>query len=416
MIAMQLIGTDGESIGMLRAGADEIIAEAEQYARDNAMSKRRCFPLILRQHVNETGCTIADLDLSDGVAKLDAVQEGDRPGLIHIRVQANQTNDTGKEQGQKMSAKVTGTHASRFFEAERIYPNADARAWYDRLVGIDDHKKRLLLELELLLYPDRLAKWSKKHHGKEILACQIMASRAPLVLLEGDVGCGKTVLAETIGDPLTEKVGGKVHLLKVNTQVRGTGMVGEMTDLIVQAFTQAELRAAALKGAPLLLLIDEADALAAKRVDQHMHHEDKAGLNTLLQRIDGLRLSDRRIAVIFITNRPDALDPAVRRRSALQLTFRRPDDEQRAELFRRSVPEIELSAKHLRELIAATGSEAKKKHGAIFTWSDITDRLVPAAVRDAFAAGRPLSAADIVQYAREIEPTPLMQEDDTNVD
>ena len=73
-----------------------------------------------------------------------------------------------------------------------------------------------------------------------------------------------------------------MHLLKVNNQVRGTGMVGEMTDLIVQAFVQAESRSDALNGEPLLLLIDEADALAATRTEQHMHHEDKAGLNTLL--------------------------------------------------------------------------------------------------------------------------------------
>ena len=67
------------------------------------------------------------------------------------------------------------------------------------------------------------------------------------MLLEGDVGCGKTVLAETVGDALAERTSQKVHLLKVNTQVRGAGMVGEMSDsLIVQAFTQAELRADSL--------------------------------------------------------------------------------------------------------------------------------------------------------------------------
>lgn len=409
---MQLVGSGGEPIGTLNAGADEIIAEAEQHARDSAMSKRRCFPMILRRHVEAAGCTIGEAELADAVAKLEGVRGGERPSAIQLRARPDQTGSTGKEQGQKMSAKMS--HASRFFEAERVYPNADARAWYDRLVGIDDHKQRLLLELELLLYPDRLAEWSRKHHGKEIRACQIMATRAPLVLLEGDVGCGKTVLAETIGDALAGLAGGKIHLLKVNTQVRGTGMVGEMTDLIVQAFTQAEARADSLKGQPLLLLVDEADALAAKRTDQHMHHEDKAGLNTLLQRIDGLRLSGRRIAVLFITNRPDALDPAIRRRAALRLSFRRPDEEQRAELFRQSVPEVELSTKHLRELLDATGAEAQKKYHATFTWSDITDRLVPAAMRDAYAASRPLTAADIVEHAREMEPTPLMQEGENN--
>ena len=145
--------------------------------------------------------------------------------------------------------------------------------------------------------------------------------------------------------------GHKVHLLKVNTQVRGSGHVGEMTDLIVQAFAQAEHRADTLRGKPLLLLIDEADALAAKRVDQHMHHEDKAGMNTLLQRIDNLRMSNRRIAVIFITNRPDALDPAVHRRAALRLTFDRPNDEVRAAILRQSLPELRLTDKNVQELV-----------------------------------------------------------------
>jgi AAA+ superfamily predicted ATPase len=194
----------------------------------------------------------------------------------------------------------------------------------------------------------------------------------------------------------------------VNTQVRGTGLVGEMTDLIVQAFTQAEARADALKGAPVLLLIDEADALAAKRADQHMHHEDRAGLNTLLQRVDSLRLGGRRIVVLFITNRPDALDPAVRRRAALRLSFRRPDDAARAELFRQSLPELELTARQVKDLVALTGHDAQKKYGGSFTGSDITDRLLPAALRDAYAAGRPLSAADLLEHARALEPTPPM--------
>ena len=55
----------------------------------------------------------------------------------------------------------------RFFEAERTYPDPAARDWYDRLVGLDEHKRQLLLELELLLYPDRLAAWSKQHHRAE---------------------------------------------------------------------------------------------------------------------------------------------------------------------------------------------------------------------------------------------------------
>jgi len=102
-----------------------------------------------------------------------------------------------------------------------------------------------VLELELLLYPERLLKWSRKHHGAELRACQFMARRAPLILLEGDVGCGKTALAETVGDRWPSGTGAR-STFSSEHQVRGTGMVGEMTDLIVQAFSLAEARADAL--------------------------------------------------------------------------------------------------------------------------------------------------------------------------
>jgi AAA+ superfamily predicted ATPase len=412
MVAIQMVGAGGESLGRLPHSAEDVIAEAEQHARDHNLAKRKCFPKVLRQHVEAAGYAVEDSDLAEGVARLEAVRAGQQPSSIEIRVcaGAGAAGPAAGRPGQQMPSKRTESSASRFFEAERNYPNPEARAWYDRLIGLDEQKRQLLLELELLLCPARLADWSRKHHGKELRACRIMANRAPLILLEGDVGCGKTALAETVGDPLAERLGLPVTLLKVNTQVRGTGLVGEMTDLIVQAFTQAEARADELKGAPVLLLIDEADALAAKRADQHMHHEDKAGLNTLLQRVDSLRLGGRRIAVIFITNRPDALDPAVRRRAALDLSFGRPDDAVRAEILRQSLPELELPPEQLRELVTLTGATAKKKYGATFTASDLTDRLLPAAVRDAYAAGRALVAADLIKYAREMEPTPPMEQ------
>ena len=133
------------------------------------------------------------------------------------------------------------------------------------------------------------------------------------------MGCGKTALCRDGRIRPSEKNRWPRSPAQSEHAGAGIGYGGEMTHLIVQAFTQAEQRADALKSEPILLLIDEADALAAKRTDQHMHHEDKAGLNTLLQRIDGLRLCHRRIVVVFVTNRPDSLDPAVRRRAALPL-------------------------------------------------------------------------------------------------
>jgi SpoVK/Ycf46/Vps4 family AAA+-type ATPase len=407
MAKIALLSGDGAPLGELRGTAEELLLRAEQHARANRLAKLTYFPVAVRQAIEEAGYRVSDSELAEAMKKLDAVRRGEKIDrvAVHVTQDASLANRP-TTQDHEMHGKPA--LSQKFFESERTYPNPAARAWYERLVGLDDHKRQLLLELELLLYPDKIEAWTRKHHDGSLRASAIMGSRAPLILLEGDVGCGKTVLAETVGDALAERTKSKVHLLKVNTQVRGTGLVGEMTDLIVQAFTQAEARAESLRGDPVMLLIDEADALAAKRTDQHMHHEDKAGLNTLLQRIDGLRISKRRIAVIFITNRPDALDPAIRRRSALRLSFGRPGEEMLGNLFRESLTELGLTPKQIKSLVALTGHDAKKKHGAAFTASDVTDRLIPAALRDAYAEDRPLKAEDLLRHAEVMEPTPLM--------
>lgn len=412
MAKLHLIATDGATLHKMLGTAEELLLQAEAHAREHNLAKRAYFPVAIREAIEEAGYQVADGELHSALERLDAVRRGQRIEIVPIRVTGGTpvgrlASISGKDKKEKVMPAKSSPYA-RYFESERTFPDSHARAWYERLVGLDEQKRELLLELELLLYPNRLADWSQRQHGSQLQVCEIMATRAPLVLLEGDVGCGKTVLAETVGDALAQQTDSRVHLLKVNTQVRGTGMVGEMTELIVQAFTQAELHADAVRGEPVLLLIDEADALAAKRTDQHMHHEDKAGLNTLLQRIDGLRHGQRRMAVMFITNRPDALDPAVRRRAALRLTFGRPNDEVRAELFRRALPELSLPARTITELVSLTGRDGRYKSSASFTASDITDRLLPAALRDAYAQKRRLTAEDLVCHAKTMLPTPLM--------
>ena len=51
------------------------------------------------------------------------------------------------------------------------------------------------------------------------------------------------------------------------------------------------------------------------------HNEDRAGVNVLIKQINQLAANPVPIALIMITNRADALDPAVLRRAALRLTF-----------------------------------------------------------------------------------------------
>jgi AAA+ superfamily predicted ATPase len=421
-VFVQLTGPGGESLGRLRQGASALIAEAEQVAREQRLTKRTALAAVLRGHLEDAGYPAGEPELSAAAADLDSVRRGERLSSVQVTVgAADGAHRAGSHPAEKkqdsprkvipMSANANRSQVVSFFEVERTYPNKEAHEWYKRLVGIDEHKERLLVELEILLYPERLEAWSRKHHGRHVLhICELQRNRVPLVLLEGDVGTGKTALAETIGDALARQAGGKkhAHLLKINTQIRGTGQVGEMSDLIAQAFAQAEARARSLGGEPVLLLIDEADALAATRDTQQMHHEDKAGLNTVLQRLDNLRMAKLPLAVIFITNRPDALDPAVRRRAALRLTFDRPNDQARAELFKTSVPELHLKQDQLEELVSLTGEREEKNDGVPFTASDITDRLLPGALREAYGADRELRYEDLLEQARRIKPTPRM--------
>lgn len=418
-IPIQLTGPLGEPVGMLQIGADTLIAEAEEAARNRNLTKRTALPLVLREHLRGAGCSVGERELSAAVEALEKVRHGERLPAVQVRIGLQNDhrtdgvspNNDRHHRGRKTDPMVTTLNPTTlllFFEVERVYPDDTARNWYERLVGLDDHKKRLLIELEMLLYPERLEEWSRRYyHGQLLRLCELYRNRIPLIILEGDVGTGKTALAETIGDALARRIGGdtRVHLLKINTQIRGTGQVGEMSDLIVQAFVQAEARAQALGGDPVLLLLDEADALAVSRETQQMHHEDKAGLNTLLQRLDNLRLTRLPIAALFITNRPDALDPAVRRRAALDLHFERPTDEIRAQIILTSVPELKPGKAEIAELVRLTGPVEMKNRNVPFTASDLTDRLLPAALRSAYSEKRALEIGDLLQQARMMEPT-----------
>jgi AAA+ superfamily predicted ATPase len=420
-VPIQLSTARGEYMGRMRQGALAIISEAEQAAHDRHLSKRSALSVVLREYLEEAGFEIDDKELAVAAGKLDAARRGERVVRIDVEVRHAKEDGrvvadhkTGRDSAKKagpMTAKTDTSQVISFFEVERKYPDENARAWYERLVGLDRQKNDLLIKLEMLLYPDKVEAWSRRHHGNRVLQlCELERNLVPLILFEGDVGTGKTALAETVGDALARKAGGKghVHLLKINTQIRGTGLVGEMSDLIAQAFVQAEARAKSLKGEPLLLLMDEADALAASRDTQQMHHEDKAGLNTLLQRLNNLRLTRLPLAVIFITNRPDALDPAIRRRAALNLSFPRPNDEVRAEIIKTSLPELSLKPAQVAELVRLTGEQERKNRGVPFTSSDITDRLLTAALREAYTHNRALRYEDILNQARTLEPSPRM--------
>lgn len=309
-----------------------------------------------------------------------------------------------------MSAKPA---LDELFDRRISYPDFEPQERLRRLVGLDGHISRLTKILSLLVNPGGLDAWARKHHKNANGLLAHVLKRPPLVVLAGDVGSGKTELAETIGDAVARQEDIPVTLFPLSLSTRGQGRVGEMTQLLSAAFDHTVAEASKLKSASgaargaIILLVDEADALAQSREAAQMHHEDRAGVNAFIRGIDRLGNGKLPAAVIMCTNRINALDPAVKRRAADILTFERPDDTQRRAVLHAAFEPLGFSKHQIDGLVAATGPEKHGHHG--FTFSDLTQRLVPAVVLDAYPS-HPVDPARALQIAREMKPTPPFEE------
>lgn len=157
----------------------------------------------------------------------------------------------------------------------------------------------------------------------------------------------------------------------------------------------------------IILLVDEADALAQSRETAQMHHEDRAGVNAFIRGIDRISNGHLPAAVIMCTNRLGALDPAIKRRAADILIFERPNDEQRYNVLANPLNKLGLSESQIRAIVAATGDRENQGYG--FTFSDLTQRLLPTIVLDAYP-DRPVDPERAIVIAKSIVPTSPFQD------
>lgn len=300
------------------------------------------------------------------------------------------------------------------FEASLDFPDPDARRRLALLTGIDDQRNRLEKGLLLTIDREAIARWAKERHGGPLALVAHFQARPPLFLLAGDVGTGKTALAETIGDAVARKADLPVTLHRMSLGSRGSGLVGEMTGLVTRAFAQVveTARKAIDKNGRVraghILLIDEADALAQSRGTDQMHHEDRAGVNALIRGINLLTEAKLPAAVLMCTNRVDAIDPAVRRRSAEVLEFGRPDDERRRTVLTAGLEGVGFDARQIDRLVEATGP---RKGAPGFTYSDLTQRLLPSFALDAFPNDR-ITFERALKRALATGATPTFKEGD----
>ena len=119
------------------------------------------------------------------------------------------------------------------------------------------------------------------------------------VLLHGPPGTGKTLLAKAVANE-TES-----NFILLNGPEIMSKFYGESEKRVREIFDEAE------KNAPSIIFIDEIDAMAPKREDVQGEVERRV-VSQLLTMMDGLK-SRGRVVVIGATNRPNSLDPALRR-------------------------------------------------------------------------------------------------------
>lgn len=286
---------------------------------------------------------------------------------------------------------------------ETRHPHKDCMAQYERLIGIDAHKQELLHSLQLLLDRQSIQKWKREFHPKGLPFLDLGVQASPLIVLSGEVGCGKTALAGTIATPLAIIMGGiTIHAFETPSDIRGGGHVGELSQRITSAFTQAKAQLS--NGKYGLLIIDEADDLATSRSQNQAHHEDRAGVNVLIKEIDQIEKDKINLAVILITNRALALDPAVLRRASLNLVFNRPDADVLRALFDFVLENVKVKAEDMKHIVNAC---MQKK--IPYSFSDVTRRVARQSLIMAWQTKQPLSAEIILDIISVTEPSPLIQ-------
>ncbi|WFD03381.1 AAA+-type ATPase [Malassezia obtusa] len=152
------------------------------------------------------------------------------------------------------------------------------------------------------------------------------------VLLYGPPGTGKTSLARTVAASL------RAHVFPINGPELSSSFHGETESKLRAVFERAAAHERAI------VVIDEIDALAPRRDASAAVHTEGAGeverrvVATLLTLLDGLGGADGggRTVVIAATNRPNALDPALRRPGRLdrEIEIGVPDRDARRAILR----------------------------------------------------------------------------------
>ena len=141
------------------------------------------------------------------------------------------------------------------------------------------------------------------------------------VLLRGPPGCGKTLLAKAVANE------SEAHFISINGPEIMSKFYGESEKKLRKLFIEAEEKS------PSIIFIDEIDAIAPKR-ETVTGEVERRVVAQLLAVMDGLH-GRGKVIVIGATNRPNSLDPALRRpgRFDREIEIKVPNEKERLEIF-----------------------------------------------------------------------------------
>uniref|UniRef100_A0A3Q1DD38 Transitional endoplasmic reticulum ATPase n=1 Tax=Amphiprion ocellaris TaxID=80972 RepID=A0A3Q1DD38_AMPOC len=151
------------------------------------------------------------------------------------------------------------------------------------------------------------------------------------ILLYGPAGTGKTLVARAVANET-----GAFFFL-INGPEIMSKLAGESESNLRKAFEEAE------NNAPAIIFIDELDAIAPKREKTHGEVERRI-VSQLLTLMDGLK-QRAHVVVMAATNRPNSIDPALRRfgRFDREIDIGIPDSTGRLEILQIHTKNMKLS-------------------------------------------------------------------------
>ena len=178
---------------------------------------------------------------------------------------------------------------------------------WDDLV-LNPKTKRELRQMQLML-------------EKPDLARELGVQAPTGILLKGPPGTGKTTIARVLAHEA------RCNFYAITPADVNQMYVGESEKRVRDLFAKARANP------PAIIFVDEIDAMLSVRQGGIAIHSDKV-VNQFLQEMDGLSPNSR-VFIVGATNRPDMLDPAVRRggRLSREIEIPIPDLEARLELF-----------------------------------------------------------------------------------